>query len=171
MIVENPLSYSFVFQDDLFLLNSDRQAFRDLPGPYPQETPDLETSKIAYNYLGGYKKRLLVFTHYPAVDFMDQTHLGALESTLKRLSYELDDIAIFNLAGHQDAGLEALSGFFAPQKMLFLGKSALPRGFASLPFNKTGALGGCAVLLTFSFDEMMGNNENKKAFWEQMKQF
>jgi hypothetical protein len=26
------------------------------------------------------------------------------------------------------------------------------------------------MLLSFSFNEMMDNNENKKAFWEQMKQ-
>jgi hypothetical protein len=31
-------------------------------------------------------------------------------------------------------------------------------------------LNGCNTLFTFSFDEMMNSNDNKKAFWEQMKQ-
>jgi len=171
MIVENPLSYRFIFQDDLFLLNSDKQAFHDLPGQNPQEPPVSETPKIAYNYLGGYKKKLLVVTHYPEAAFIDQTHLGALESTLKRLSYELDDIAIFNLAVYHDTGFEVITEFFAPQKVLFLGKSALPVDVAPPSFNKPGALKGFHALFTFSFDEMMNNNESKKAFWEQMKQF
>ncbi len=171
MIVENPLSYSFIFQDDIFLLNSDKQSFRDSPAPNAQGPSLLETPIPGYNYLGGFKKKLLIVTHYPGADFMDQTHLGALESTLKRLSHELEDIAIFNLAGYQDAEFEALAGFFAPQKMLFLGENALPKGVAPPPFNKPGALNGSHALLTFSFDEMMSNNENKKAFWDQMKQF
>jgi hypothetical protein len=30
-------------------------------------------------------------------------------------------------------------------------------------------LGSCMVLYSFSFDGMMSSNENKKAFWDQMK--
>jgi hypothetical protein len=170
MNVENPLSYSFIFQDDIFLLNSDKQFFRDSPQK-ERELSVPETPKIAYNYLGGYKKKFLIVAHYPSVDFMDQTHFGALESTLKRLSYEMDDIALFNLAGNRDTEFEALTGFFAPQKLLILGKNALPGGVMPPYLNKPMALNGIPTLLTFSFDEMMSNNENKKAFWEQMKQF
>ena len=50
-----------------------------------------------------------------------------------------------------------------------MGKTAIPAGAGDLNFNSIGAFGNAKVLYTFSFDEMMTNVENKKAFWEQIK--
>jgi hypothetical protein len=50
-----------------------------------------------------------------------------------------------------------------------MGSNALPQGIASISLNRVQSLGNSMVLYTFSFDEMMDSNENKKAFWEQMK--
>jgi DNA polymerase III psi subunit len=60
--------------------------------------------------------------------------------------------------------------FFKPKKLLMLGKSSLPEDIELLTLNKPQQLNNCHTLFSFSFDEMMDNNENKKAFWEQMKQ-
>jgi hypothetical protein len=86
------------------------------------------------------------------------------------LEFGLDDVAIFNRAKYPDSSFEGLKDFFKPKKLLLLGKQALPEDLAPLTLNKPQQLNNCNTLFSFSFDEMMDNNEKKKAFWEQMKQ-
>lgn len=111
-----------------------------------------------------------MITHYPQLDFIAEKHLTALQSTLKRLGFELEDVAIVNRAKYADAGFEVLADFFKPQKILLLGADALPAGFGTLQLNAPALINNCNMLYTFSFDEMMESNDKKKAFWEQMKQ-
>ena len=120
--------------------------------------------------MGGNKKNFLVIGHYPESDFIEANHFTALESILKRLGFSIDDVAIVNKAKYSSITIDQLTGFFKPEKLLMLGRSALPVGTGPLALNKTQQLNSCNTLLSFSFDEMMDNNENKKVFWEQMKQ-
>ncbi|MHB8207102.1 hypothetical protein [Mucilaginibacter sp.] len=171
MRTENSAALHFILQDDIFLLKHDREAYSHVALTVEQPEPlvVLETKQVEFNYLGGNKKNFLITVHYPGIDFMDDAHLTALQNTLKRLGFELDDIAILNLANHTEADYETISGFFNPKKMLLMGKSALPKNIGPIKLNEQQTLGNCVMLFSFSFDEMMDSNEYKKAFWEQMK--
>jgi hypothetical protein len=166
MKIEDPLAFSFIMPNELYLLKKDKT----LSGTIAIPQPVLETPAINFNYMGMFKKSFLVIVHYPELEFIDERHLTALQSILTRLQYSLDDVAIFNKAKYPDAAFEHLRDFFKPQKLLLLGKQALPKGMAPLTINKPQPINNCNTLFSFSFDEMMDNNENKKAFWEQMKQ-
>ena len=170
MKIENPAAYSFILQDDIYLLGKDKNAYTADAPPAALPEPVLKTPKANFNYLGHNKKKFLITVNYPGTEFMEVAHLAALESTLKRLSFEMDDVAIVNLAGHPEVTSGELEDFFAPTMLLVLGKSALPRELDSLPFNKPTKHKQLDALLTYSFDEMMNSTENKKAFWEQIKQ-
>jgi len=184
MNIENPIAFSFIMQDDIYLLDKDKSAYNSLAAPKQENTfaepepkyapapvePVAEPQPVSFNYLGGHKKNFLVIVHYPEHDLMHDKHLVALESTLTRLGFNRDDVAIFNRAKYLDAEFNVLTDFFKPQKLLILGKGSLPAGTATVEPNKLSQLNGYPVLLTFSFDEMMDSVENKKAFWEQMKQ-
>jgi len=172
---ENPAALHFILQDDIFLLNQDRETYSDTALPVEQPvlqaepTVVVETKQVAFNYLGGNKKNFLITVHYPGIDFMADAHLTALQNTLKRLGFELDDVAILNIANHVDTDHETISNFFNPEKILLMGKSALPKNISPLKLNEQQTQGKAAMLFSFSFDEMMDSNEYKKAFWEQMK--
>ncbi|MDB5015338.1 MAG: hypothetical protein JWQ84_170 [Mucilaginibacter sp.] len=173
MKVENPVAFSFIMQDDLYLLNKEKAAFEVISIPLPVVElafqPVIETVTVNFNYLGGHKKNILVIVHYSEVEFMPERHLAALESTLKRLEISLDDTAVLNRAAHPEASFDQLTAFFKPQKLLILGNSALPPGLVKIERNRPLQLNNYPALFTFGFDEMMDSNENKKAFWEQMK--
>jgi hypothetical protein len=164
--IENPIAFSFIMQDELYLLNADKALYINKEAPQPI----IETPPVNFNYLGAHKKKFLILVHYPELEFIDEKHLAALQSVLKRLELGMDDVAIFNSAKYADVKFEQLMDFFTPQKLLLLGQAALPEGLETLALNKLQQLNKCNALFSFSFDEMMENNENKKAFWEQMKQ-
>jgi hypothetical protein len=172
---ENPAALHFILQDDIFLLNQDRDAYSHTALPVEQPvlqaepTVVVKTKQVVFNYLGGNKKNFLITVHYPGIDFMDDAHLTALQNTLKRLGFELDDVAILNIANHVNVDHENISHFFKPEKILLMGKSALPKNISPLKLNEPQTEGNCAMLFSFSFDEMMDSNDYKKAFWEQMK--
>jgi hypothetical protein len=187
--IENPAALHFIMQDDLFFLNTDKKLYENkVITAAPEVTPVENTPPIAeapvieivaevavveqpmeFKYMGKKRKDFLVLVHYPELEFIHATHLTALENILKRKGYEIDDVAIFNTAKHATANFEAITAYFKPQKMLVLGKNALPQGISPLVLNVPQQLAGFAALYSFSFDEMMDNNDHKKAFWEQMK--
>jgi len=176
--IENPAALRFIMQDEIYLLNKDKMLYPADEAPLTIEAPQTvetsviieETLPVSFNYLGGHKKNFLVIVHYNEPEFIDEKHLTALESILKRLEFSLDDVAILNRANYADAPFEILTDFFKPKKLLLLGKNALPAGIMPLTLNTPRQLNNFNALYSFSFDEMMDSNENKKAFWEQMKQ-
>ena len=172
---ENTAALHFFMQDDIFLLNQDRDSYNNaaLPTEQPVKQPEpiavIETKAITFNYLGGNKKNFLVTVYYPGIEFMADAHLTALQNTIKRLGFELDDVAILNLANHEEADHDTIANFFNPQKMLLMGKNALPKNILPLKLNERQTQDNRTLLFSYSFDEMMDSNEYKKAFWEQMK--
>ncbi|RVU01248.1 hypothetical protein EOD41_04585 [Mucilaginibacter limnophilus] len=175
MKVENPAAFRFLFQDDVYLLNAEKHLFAEKPKKPADaiaEIPDaaIETEVISFNYKGNNNKRFLVLAHYPGIECMDEAHLAALTSTLTRKQLSLDDVAIVNLALYALADINVLCSYFKPEKLLVLGKDAVAKGL-SVPFNRHATHNNIAVLFTYGFAEMMSSNENKKAFWEQVKTF
>ena len=178
MKIENPAALRFIMQDEIYLLNKDKMLYQADEAPLTIETPQTagtsviieKTLPVSFNYLGGHKKSFLVIVHYTEHEFIEEKHLTALEAIFKRLEFSLDDIAILNRANYTDAPFEHLMDYFKPQKLLLLGQKSLPTDMETLTLNVPKRLDNCNALFSFSFDEMMDSTDNKKAFWEQMKQ-
>jgi hypothetical protein len=164
--IENPAAFSFILQDEIYLLDQDKIK----PDRNLASIPVIETPKDPFKYLGGYRKKLLVITFYPYVEFIEANHLEALNKVLTRLDFGMDDIAILNIANYKGTMFSDIVDFFKPEKLLLLGEKALPAGIEALTLNTPKQLNRCDTLLSFSFEEMMDNQEYKKAFWENMKQ-
>ena len=174
MLAENPLALSFLLPDDIYLLADERftsvnvlAEMSKIPQVAEPEVAYKET--VTFNYTGNYSKKYLIVVHYPAHDAMEPAHLNALESTLKRKEMGLNNVAIFNISKYPDVNINAVLDFFKPAKVLLLGKNALPAGLTLPALNQITQQSEYILLYSFSFNEMMGNKENTKAFWEQMK--
>jgi hypothetical protein len=171
--VEDPNALRFIFQDDLYLLDEDKSNFlTGIPDNYQEKVsapqPQIETPQANFNYLGANKKNFLILVNYSAHEFIPDDHLAALESVLTRKGHSRDDVAILNTA-KTDTGYEALTAYFKPGTLLILGEESMPAGIKPPKFNQRENHDGLDVLYTFSFDAMMANMDNKKAFWDQMK--
>ena len=190
MEIENPLALHFLMQDDLFFLKKDRAMYAEQAAavesvvaeavavvptvedlPVMAAEPEAQTSVPTFNYLGKGDKNFLILVNYPDLEFIAEAHLTALENILKRKGLAMDDVVILNMARHTEHNFETVTGHFKPEKILLLGKSSWPQGVASLNLNQPKTIGNRTALFSFSFDEMMDNNNHKKAFWDQMKTF
>ncbi|MFD1257099.1 hypothetical protein ACFQ3S_09850 [Mucilaginibacter terrae] len=196
MKLDTPLAQlRYFLQDELYLLKGDMQSYRNPDAPQTATVEpafaaaDMEadtttasasptTSAIieqtyapTFKYLGNNQKSFLILTHYPAEQFIAEAHLTALLNTVTRLNFSQDDVAIVNLSANPAVSWPQLADFFNPAKLLVLGAAALPAQMPNLNQNEVQQLNACLALYTFSFDEMMGNKENTKAFWNQIKTF
>jgi hypothetical protein len=157
MKVDNPYAFRFIMEDEIYLLDKDK-GVKTIPSTenIPVEEapaitkPIVETPQITFNYLGDNNKRFLVLGNYATEEF-------------------IADVAIFNINTYPDTNINQLTEYFKPEKLLVLGASALPAGINKLMLNEPAQSGSYTALYSFSFDEMMSSNDNKKAFWEQMK--
>jgi len=172
------MALHFIMQDDIFFLKEDMERYAE---PVRSElTPIIDeeenivvavpATEVEFTFMGK-KSELLILVHYTGLEFIHETHLLALENILKRKNLAVADVAILNIANHTGADYEALLSYFNPQKILVLGKQALPASIVPLCLNQPNQLGNKNILYSFSFDEMMDSPDNKKAFWEQMKNF
>jgi hypothetical protein len=131
--------------------------------------PVVQTTGSEFNYLGKNNKNFLILVNYTDDEHMTAPHLAALQNILMRKDLELDDVAILNVSNYKPVKLTALATYFAPIRLVIMGKDALPEGIGNLPLNQPLQGKKTHVLYSFSFDEMMSSNDNKKVFWEHMK--
>ena len=176
MDIENPIALHFIMQDELFFLKEDREK-QDSLAPVmaiiEEETPVAVVTtepKPDFTYTGK-KGGLLILVHYTDQEFIHEIHLSALENILKRRNLAIADVAILNMAKNTGTDFESLVDYFSPQKILVLGEQSLPKGIAGLNLNQPKKTGATNLLYSFSFDEMMDSPDNKRTFWEQMKNF
>lgn len=189
MKVENPVALRFILEDELYLLSKDKPLYEkkaitepiiaeqapeiqtpQVVAPVIEEPqPEIKTQALSFNYLGQNLKNFLILVYYPELEFIADAHLTALQNILKRKEFELNDVAIVNIAKHNGVTLDGLTGFFKPARLLLLGQAAIPQGLAQLSLNSPKIVSGFPALYSFSFGEMMDSVDHKKAFWEQMK--
>ncbi|MES2268259.1 MAG: hypothetical protein V4520_15970 [Bacteroidota bacterium] len=134
-----------------------------IPEPIVQ-TPDNE-----FNYLGKNNKNFVVLVNYANEEHIAAAHLAALENILKRKELTLDDVAVLNVHKYATVKFATLAAYFAPTRLVIMGADSLPEGIGKLPLNQPLQGKKTHVLYSFSFDEMMSSNDNKKLFWEHMK--
>jgi hypothetical protein len=163
--VEDTDALRFILQDELYLLNEDKNLYASAP----HIQPELQTPKPAFNYPTAEKKDFVILVNYGDHALMKEDHQVALENVLGRIGRTRGDVAILNVAIHDVITGGQILEHFSPKTIVILGKAAIPQDLAGLAFNVIEKKDAVSLLYTFSFDEMMTNTDNKRAFWEQIK--
>jgi hypothetical protein len=136
----------------------------------PEPTPAVaETPKPAFSHLGKNQKNFLIVFHSNGEGKFDDKHFAALTSSLARKELSLDDVAILDLYAYEDTTIADIAAHFKPARVMLLGSRCLLPGWNRLKLNVIAKGNAYTALYTYSFDEMMGDKDKVKAFWEQMK--
>lgn len=165
MTIENTTALQILMNDDLYLTQADlhKESFAAVFVEAEIVLPEIPSRKI--EFLGKNLQNFLVLTEKLILD----NHLKALESTLLRKQLSLDDVAIVDFSAQDDLTFEELNASFMPQKLVSFGVNSEKINLPETDLNQLTTFGNCQILYTYSFEEMLGNKEKTKAFWEPMK--
>lgn len=171
MKAEYNAALQILMNDDLFLTNNDRHHVNEpvtlnLVEEAIQQVADVKTVTLnEFDFLGKNRKNFLILIDQS----LQENHLKALESTLLRKQLLLDDVAILNYADYKNFNFEQLNAVFTAQKLVLFGLKPENLGLPEMVMNQVINNQNCQILYTYNFDEMLGNKEKTKAFWEPMK--
>ena len=166
MIAEDKAALRILMNDDLYLILSDLVSTETLQTEIKTEPALPEQPAIPEIIFQGKNiQNFLILTNEPIAE----NHLKALESTLLRKQLTLDDVALVDLSALNPIAFEQLNTSFMPQKLVLFGLSPELINLPKQEMNRITTFSNCQILYTYSFDEMLGNKEKTKAFWEPMK--
>ena len=140
------------------------------PAAQPQVIPPVAADAgPVFNYIGKNQKNFLVAFYAGGAGQLAPKHFEALSNTLQRKGLSVDDVAMIDIGAYPDATIAQIGAYFTPTRVLILGNQSLLPGWDRLKLNVITQGSKYTALYTYSFDEMMGDKEKVKAFWEQMK--
>lgn len=166
MTTDHVAALQILMNDDLYLTQADLQQesfVAALVEPAIIIPEEKVTQKI--EFIGKNLQNFLILTE----ELIPNNHLKALESTLLRKQLSLDDVAIMNFSAQDNLSFEELNTSFMPQKLVSFGLNPETINLPKTELNQLTSFNNCRILYTYSFNEMLGNKEKTKAFWEPMK--
>ncbi len=166
MTTENGAALQILMNDDLYLTQADLQQ-ESFVAAFVEPEIVISEKPVAreIKFIGKNLQNFLILTE----GLIQDNHLKALESTLLRKQLSLDDVAIVNFSAHDNLSFEELNASFMPQKLVLFGLNPETINLPKTELNQLTSFNNCRILYTYSFDEMLGNKEKTKAFWEPMK--
>ncbi|HEY1024315.1 MAG TPA: hypothetical protein VGE26_04065 [Sphingobacteriaceae bacterium] len=171
LLAHDPGALRMLMTEDLYLLPENEPSPAKVPALPAPKAAEPKTEPEVFSYLGENNKYFLIL-----VDDKKHQHLNTpdRESLLKILQakgLELRDVAILNVDRHPGTRFDRLKDFFVPSRIVFFGMPAQSFGLPQISSNLPEKHEGVKLLTTFSFEEMQGDVEKKKAFWNVMKNF
>jgi len=168
MLTEDLTALRILMNEDLYLTSEDSLR-EDNPDPVAlvAEPVIIIEKEPAPNfvYLGKNLKNFLILTQ----EKLQENHLKALENTLGRKQLSLDDVAVVDFSAFNSTTFKELNAVFMPQKLVLFGLKPETLGLPKIELNTITSYENCKILYTYSLNEMLGNKEKTKAFWEPMK--
>ncbi|MVN21658.1 hypothetical protein [Mucilaginibacter arboris] len=168
MLTKHATALRILMNEDLYLTREDFLAKKHTTSEaFPIETvTEAEIIPIPeFAFSGKNLKNFLILTDTA----LQENHLKALESTLLRKQMGLDDVSIVDFSAYPNATFDQLNASFMPQKLVCFGLKPETIGLPETELNQISTFNNCQILYTYSFNNMLGDKEKTKAFWEPMK--
>ncbi len=142
----------------------------ETPAPEPvTPEPAKEDAPPIFNYLGENNRYMLLLVNSPGENIMPAKELEALQSILQAKKLDLKDVAIVNHTHYSSLLFQQLREYFACSTLVLFGVNPQHLKMPDFPPNVITPYEGIKVLSTYSFAEMLGSNDKKRAFWNEMK--
>lgn len=175
---ENTLALSLLLDDDIYVFKDEiADAIQESAEHHSEIAPEIRTqtepvkSTPVFNYMGENNKSVLIIVNDPESEHINQVDLIFLLKILSAKKLELKDIAILNLAKHQDYSLNNLKSFFACNSILTYGINPNILGIQGLTANALQEFDGVKFLGTWSLRQMVNDDNKKRTYWNVLKLF
>ena len=182
LITYNANALRFLMNEDLYDLGDVIQPDKlDITHENPLtklEEPNSVTEALeeqlpitSFNYLGENNRYFLILVDDKTHRELNTPHKEMLMKIMAAKKLELRDLAILNVAQYPELKFEQLKDFFSCNKIILFGIDPQKIGLPPLGANRPGKHLEVKVLATFGLEEMISNTDNKREFWNVMKDF
>ncbi|MGX5688648.1 hypothetical protein [Arcticibacter tournemirensis] len=162
----HPLALHFLMTEDIFSVDELQDAAPAVTAP---STEKEEESMPVFDYQGENNRYMLLLHDNPNQKLMPSGELDTLTTILLAKKMEIKDVAIVNIAQYPSVTWRQLKEYFACNSLVLLGVTPRRLQLNEIPQNAVTSFEGMNVLFTYSFAEMLNNNDRKRAFWNEMK--
>ncbi|MET4082526.1 DNA polymerase III psi subunit [Pedobacter sp. UYP30] len=122
---------------------------------------------IAFNYLGGNKKRILILVNDKDNEVSTEAGNALLKNILKSVQLKKDDFALVNMAKQSQGKFMHLNTFFKPKVMLAFGVSSLDLDLGTLPIGEMVIEKDVNIIFGSNLDNFAAND--KKMLWQNLQ--
>lgn len=182
LITYNANALRFLMNEDLYdlgdVIQPDKLDIAREESSIKHEVPDLVTETsieelpiTSFNYLGENNRYFLILVDDNTHRELNTPHKEMLMKIMTAKKLELRDLAILNVAQYPVLKFEQLKDFFSCNKITLFGIEPQRIGLPAMGANRPAKHLEVKVLATFGLEEMISNTDNKREFWNIMKDF
>ncbi len=154
LITRNALAIHQLMNDTLF---KDKRAGEDL---------NVEEHLQPLKFWGDNRKHILFLLSNPEQEYFTEEAKDAFLKTMTALKLAIEDVVVVNSGITRKPSFEELNRLFAPRICVFLGRNSWGD---NIPLHEIFLRNNIAMLNTYSFEEMLKDDEKKRAFWKAIK--
>lgn len=126
--------------------------------------------ELKWKTLGNNHKNVLLVLRNPGIPFLPDTDLEFLTTILKACKLNLDDVAILNIANHEQAQYKEIIEFFKSRIVLLFDHEPAAFGLPmNFPHYQIQPFAGCSFLYAPSLKILEMEIEEKKKLWSSLK--
>lgn len=156
LTTDNPFALQYLMNETLF---------RNKAG-IVVNTVHNELEAQPLKFWGANEKNILFLLYHSKPDYFTEGAKDAFLKILSALKLSIEDVAVFNNGGTEELPFETIRTFFNPKICIFMGWKAEE---GNAPLNEIVEQNGIMMLSTYNFEEMLEDDEKKRAFWKSMK--
>ncbi len=165
----HPLALHFLMTEDIFSVDDLQDPAPAVAAPPTEKEEDTGDTVPVFDYQGENNRYMLLLHDNPSQKLMPSGELDTLKTILLAKKMDIKDVAIVNIAQYPSATWRQLKGYFACSSIVLLGVPPGRLQINEIQQNAVTPFEGMNVLRTYSFSEMLNNNDRKRAFWNEMK--
>lgn len=154
LTTRNALAIQQLMNDTLF---KDRGEEEDL---------NIEEYFQPLKFWGGNQERVLFLLSNPEQDYFTEEAKDAFLKTMTALKLSIEDVAVVNNGNVRKLSFEEICRLLTPRICVFLGKDTWGD---NIPLHEIFQRNDMAMINTYSFEEMLNDDEKKRAFWKAIK--
>lgn len=162
LLTQNPIALSVLMSESLFNIEECNTNFDHSVIAPPRSSQKAQDKVIAW---GGNKEKVLFIVNSSVNSYFNEKEKDAFLKTLNALKLDIQDVAVINRSNVL-AFEEKIKEQFQPRSCIYC--EGLNEENKET-FNNIITIEGIKTLYTFSFGEMLKDNNKKRSFWNAIK--
>jgi len=179
LLTDNPIALKALLSEEIYLFGEENKEstvaepnHTEVVTPSLSQTQNFATTSDTFIYQGSKEKGVLFILRYPDYPYFSPEAENAFNKMMDAVQLGKENVAVVNLANaHNPNDFKQIMQYFTPTKIILLGVEPSSLKLPLIAHNSYMKGKIATVFNTFSFEDMFADQQKKKAFWQEFKEF